>query len=227
MLFVGVVGNTLLAANLIVILLNEIRGKMKLIHGDCLEALKTLPDKSVDLILQDPPYNTTACKWEWDIMTKIDEFWAEWKRVIKDNSTIVMTASQPFTSKLVMSNLKMFKYEWVWEKEQGVNFLMAKKQPMKVHENIIVFGGSNYFPQMTKGKPSQKPVALMEYLVKTYTNKGDTVFDGFMGSGTTGVACNNLNRDFIGIEIDKEYFEIAKKRIEGTQYNQSFQRINR
>lgn len=235
--------------------------KIELIQGDCLEALKTLEDKSIDLILQDPPYNTTACKWEWDIMTKIDEFWAEWKRVIKDNGAIVMTASQPFTSKLVMSNLKMFKYEWVWEKEQGVNFQLAKKQPLKVHEDVCVFYESQptYNPQglidcnivkSNKGKggslghcsseakrgeysqtkkgyprtvqkfgrnrglhPTQKPVALMEYLIKTYTNEGDTVFDGFMGSGSTGVACKNLNRNFIGIELDPEYFKIAEKRI--------------
>ena len=246
--------------------------KIELIRGDCLETLKTLPDKSVDLILQDPPYNTTACKWEWDIMTKIDEFWAEWKRVIKDNGAIVMTASQPFTSKLVMSNLKWFKYEWVWVKNRITGFANAKKQPLRNIEQCLVFYSnlSTYNPQglirinkkckngksvggqtirtdilesagkgslRTKGKeyiqeftgypkqtilniqeelklhPTQKPVALMEYLIKTYTNEGDTVFDGFMGSGTTGVACKNLNRNFIGIELDPEYFKIAEKRI--------------
>ena len=235
--------------------------KIELICGDCLEALKTLEDKSIDLILQDPPYNTTACKWEWDIMTKIDEFWAEWKRVIKDNGAIVMTASQPFTSKLVMSNLKMFKYEWVWEKPQGVDPFMSKIRPLNNIEYVLVFANNKtvYNPQKTEGKPyktvrdkkpriketnnylmkqtvtinngdrlptriisakqekglhpTQKPVALMEYLIKTYTNEGDTVLDGFMGSGTTGVACKNLNRNFIGIELDPEYFTIAEKRI--------------
>ncbi len=220
------------------------------------------------MILQDPPYNTTACKWEWDIMTKIDEFWAEWKRVIKANGAIVMTASQPFTSKLVMSNLKMFKYEWVYEKERPTNPLLCKKQPPKYHENIIVFynkqpvfnptkikrkeankrnnkvrnykdntktdtgkygeivlsGSDDYIYQpnilkisMQRGiHPTQKPVPLMEYLIKTYTNEGDTVFDGFMGSGTTGVACKNLNRNFIGCELDEGYFKIAQERIEKT-----------
>lgn len=242
--------------------------KIELICGDCLEILKTLEDKSIDLILQDPPYNTTACKWEWNIMTKIDEFWAEWKRVIKDNGAIVMTASQPFTSKLVMSNLKMFKYEWIWDKVTARGHLVAKKRPMAQHENIIVFynNAPTYNPQMIdrpkdkieyrktteynrtnimggkKGNapqnkvydkwypktiiiesnagssvksihPTQKPVALMEYLIKTYTNEGDTVFDGFMGSGTTGVACKDLNRNFIGCELDPEYFKIAEKRI--------------
>ena len=240
------------------------------IHNtDCLEFLKTLHDKSIDLILQDPPYNTTACAWEWDIMTKIDEFWAEWKRVIKDNGAIVMTASQPFTSKLVMSNLKMFKYEWVWDKKKAGNFATGNIQPLKVHENIIVFAngktiynpqkmllekpqtrhlgkksknidnaigikgeikyGKNYEPdkklpitiiEFSKDNyrknvfhPTQKPVALMEYLIKTYTNEGDTVFDGFMGSGTTGVACKNLNRNFIGCELDEKYCDIAHQRI--------------
>ena len=247
--------------------------RIKLYNADCLEILKTLPDKSVDLILQDPPYNTTACKWEWDIITKIDEFWAEWKRVIKDNGAIVMTASQPFTSKLVMSNLKMFKYEWVWEKNTGAGFIHAKNRPLKRHENIIVFSNGSmghksllgekrliYNPQglikeikigkngisgTTIGKrpsnkdnnvseyknypttilkinndtglhPTQKPVALMEYLIKTYTNEGDTVFDGFMGSGSTLVACKNLNRKGIGIELDEKYFKIAEERINNT-----------
>ena len=251
--------------------------RIKLYNADCLEILKTLPDKSVDLILQDPPYNTTACKWEWDIITKIDEFWAEWKRVIKDNGAIVMTASQPFTSKLVMSNLKMFKYEWVWEKNTGAGFIHAKNRPLKRHENIIVFSNGSmghksllgekrliYNPQglikeikigkngisgTTIGKrpsnkdnnvseyknypttilkinndtglhPTQKPVALMEYLIKTYTNEGDTVFDGFMGSGTTGVACKNLGREFIGIELYEKYFKIAEERINNTPNKQ-------
>ncbi len=234
-------------------------------NGDCLEVLKTLQDKSIDLILQDPPYNTTACKWEWDIMTKIDEFWAEWKRVIKDNGAIIMTASQPFTSKLVMSNISDYKYQWTWVKTRNSNPFLAKRQPLRVTEDVLVFGGArvSYFPQMTVGTayrinrfsggriaaddranrsgfetsepidhryptnvinianknveaglhPTQKPVALMEYLIKTYTNEGDTVFDGFMGSGTTGVGCKNLNRDFIGVELNEEYFKIAERRI--------------
>ena len=172
-----------------------------------------------------------------------------------------MTASQPFTTTLISSNMKMFKYCWVWEKEQGVNFMLAKKQPLKVHEDIVVFSKKQpiYNPQMTTGKPytsgkgdsgevtgkvkkiqiknngmryprsiqkinrqtgkhpTQKPVALMEYLIKTYTNEGETVLDFAMGSGTTGVACKNLNRDFIGIEIEKEYFDIAKRRIGDAQ----------
>lgn len=236
--------------------------KNKVIQGDCLEILKQIPDKSINLILQDPPYFTTKCPWEWDIMTKIDELWTEWKRVIKDNGTIVMTASQPFTSKLVMSNLKMFKYEWIWEKSNGGGFLLANKVPLKRHENILIFAKKQltYNPQKTKGKPyickssggtkflgeetskkiagwvtknngdrypisvikipsetglhpTQKPVALMEYLIKTYTNKGDIVFDGFAGSFTTAVACDNLKRDWICCDIDKEYCEIGKKRI--------------
>jgi len=233
---------------------------IELHNRDCLEVLKELPDKSIDLLLQDPPYNITACKWEWDIFTKIDEFWNEWKRVIKDNGAIVFTASQPFTSKLVCSNLPMFKYEWIWVKESGTGFLNAKKYPLKNTENIIVFckqvhqynpvmrtgfkpyelkqgktKSSNYGKQtgaltVSKGErypltalffnrdknklhPTQKPVALMEYLIKTYTNEGEIVFDGFMGSGTTGVAAKNLGRDFIGCELDKKYFDIAQERI--------------
>lgn len=235
----------------------------KIYNFDCFEVLKTLPDKSIDLILQDPPYNTTACDWEWDIMTKIDEFWAEWKRVIKDNGAIVMTASQPFTSKLVMSNLKMFKYEWVWGKDRASNFLNAKRHPLRNTESILIFNTKNYYPIMenrgepshsigksagkinegsTQGKrmnvngntetnlkyprtllmfnvphppihPTQKPVALFEYLIKTYTNEGDTVFDGFLGSGTTAVACKDLNRRFIGCEISQKYVDIAVKRL--------------
>ena len=189
--------------------------------------------------------------------------WEQYERVIKDNGAIVLTASQPFTSALVMSNPKHFRYEWIWEKEQGVNFLLAKKQPMKVHENILVFSlkQSIYQPQMTTGKPyisgkgnsgevtgkvakkqttntgtryprsiqrfnremgihpTQKPVALFEYLIKTYTNEGDTVLDNVMGSGTTGVACVHTNRNFIGMELDDKYFEIAKRRISEAQNN--------
>ena len=236
---------------------------IKLIQGDCLERMKEIPDGSVDMILQDPPYNTTACKWEWDIMTRIDEFWAEWKRIIKPNGAIVMTASQPFTTKLIASNYKMFKYCLVWEKTLGTNPMLVKKQPFKKHEDICIFYAKQppYFPQMVAGvaytdkpresgldainggirgmkkaikntgtrypssvqkfsngnngnvHPTQKPVALMEYLIKTYTNEGETVFDGFMGSGTTGVAAKNLSRKFIGIEKDETYFKLAEDRI--------------
>lgn len=243
---------------------------IKLYNGDCSDILKSIPDGSVGLILQDAPYNTTACKWEWDIMTKIDEFWSEWNRIIKPNGAIVMFGSEPFSSKLRLSNLKMYKYDWIWEKSRPMGFLEAKNKPMKKHEIISVFSfGSSangcknritYNPQglikvdkkIKNGShgdvvgyrksresgtvynqeftnypnsllkfesiqkpvhPTQKPVALMEYLIKTYTNEGETVFDGFMGSGTTGVACKNLNRNFIGIELDEKYFNIAKERI--------------
>ena len=244
---------------------------MKLIHGDCLEKMKDIQSGSVDMVLADPPYGTTACKW--DSIIPLEPMWKQLKRIIKPNGAIVMTASQPFTTTLIASNMKMFKYEWIWNKKLAGNGILAKKQPLKIHENIVVFGGKKYSPQMTKGifrkkmglkeseitggngfakqtqnddyypisiqefsiagerknrvHPTQKPVALMEYLIKTYTNEGETVLDFTMGSGTTGVACKNLNRNFIGIELDEKYFEIAKARIEGTQHNQSFQRINR
>lgn len=239
---------------------------IKLYNGDCLEVLKNIPDGSVDLILQDPPYNITACKWEWDIMTKIDEFWSEWNRIIKPNGAIVMFGSEPFSSKLRLSNLKMYKYDVVWNKNKCGSPGLAKRRFMKTHENISIFckGVETYNPQMETGEPykrnrsgkcrvnnmgygfsnskediinsgtrypksiinisrdfsaqqqihpTQKPVALMEYLIKTYTNEGETVFDGFMGSGSTGVACVNTNRNFIGIELNEKYFNIAKERI--------------
>jgi site-specific DNA-methyltransferase (adenine-specific) len=233
---------------------------IQLWQGDCLELMKRIPDGSVDMILQDPPYNTTACKWEWDIMTKIDEFWVEWKRIIKPNGAIVMTASQPFTTKLIASNYKDFKYCWVWEKGRFANQMLAKKQALKVHEDVVVFyqkqctynpqglvevnketrqgtritdnngGGertdsylqthTNYPRSILSFKsagktvhPTQKPAELMEYLIKTYTNEGETVFDGFSGSGTTGVACRNTGRKFIGIELDPHYFAVAEQRI--------------
>ena len=229
---------------------------IKLMQGDCLEMMKQIPDGSVDMVLTDPPYGTTACKW--DSVIPFEPMWEQLKRVTKKNGAIVMTASQPFTSALVMSNVKMFSCSWIWEKEQGVNFMLAKRQPLKVHEDVIVFSKKqpSYNPQMTKGKPyisgngdsgevsgrvkkiqttnngtryprtiqkfnretgkhpTQKPVALMEYLIKTYTNEGETVLDFTMGSGTTGVAAKNLNRNFIGIELDEVYFNIAKERID-------------
>jgi DNA modification methylase len=236
---------------------------IKLLHGDCLELMKDIPDKSVDMILCDLPYGTTACKW--DKIIPFEPLWEQYERIIKDNGAIVLTAAQPFTSVLISSNLKAFKYNWIYEKNNGSNFMLAKKQPMKVHEDICVFYKKQptYNPQMNwvgvKDKrktytskktfsdihgseitshshskdngyryprtvqkfkierglhPTQKPVALMEYLIKTYTNEGETVLDNCMGSGTTGVACLNTNRNFIGIELDDKYFEIAKKRIE-------------
>lgn len=228
-------------------------------NGDCLELMKTIPDSSVDMVLTDPPYGTTACKW--DSVIPFEPMWAELKRIIKPNGAIVLFGSEPFSSLLRVSNLKMYKYDWVWEKEQGVNFQLAKKQPLKIHETISVFSKVRhiYNPQglekceikksnKSKGgnlghlsseekrdgytqewknypksiqrfnrerglHPTQKPVALLEYLIKTYTQEGETVLDFTCGSGSTGVAANNLNRSFIGIELDENYFNIAKQRI--------------
>jgi site-specific DNA-methyltransferase (adenine-specific) len=231
-------------------------------QGDCLELMKSIPDKSIDAIICDLPYGTTACKW--DSVIPFEPLWAQYKRIIKDNGAIVLTASQPFTSALVMSNPKWFKHEWIWDKVTATGFMLAKIAPMKQHESILVFGKGKvkYYPIMEKmdkpetykcygisesmplenndgvrrirthkypktifkqsnankrGRehPTQKPIELMEYLVKTYTNEGDTVLDNCMGSGTTGVACKNLGRKFIGIEQDANYFEIASKRIYG------------
>lgn len=233
---------------------------MDLRLGDCLNVMKSIPDKSIDAIISDLPYGTTACKW--DAIIPLDLLWNEYKRIIKNNGAIVLTASQPFTSALVMSNPKWFKHEWIWNKVTATGFMLAKIAPMKQHESVLVFGKGkvNYYPIMEKmdkpeaykcygksetmplenndGKrrirthkypktifkqsnankrgrehPTQKPIGLMEYLVKTYTNQGDLVLDNCMGSGTTGVACKNLGRKFIGIEQDPIYFEIAKKRI--------------
>lgn len=240
---------------------------MKLLQGDCLEVMKDIPDGSVDMVLTDPPYGTTACKW--DSVIPFEPMWDQLKRITKKNGAIVMTASQPFTSALVMSNVKMFKYDWVWRKPKGTGHLNAKKMPMRDKEDILVFYQKPclYNPQFTLGTPyknkagnpskstsmtdsygkytnfrndnegkrfpkqvleipvvergtvhpTQKPVALMEYLIKTYTNKGDTVLDFTMGSGTTGVACVNTGRDFIGIELDETYFGIAQDRIKEAQ----------
>ena len=233
----------------------------KLLQGDCLEVMKDIPDGSIDMILADPPYGTTACKW--DSVIPLESMWKQLKRVIKPNGAIVMTAAQPFTTTLISSNMKMFKYCWYWEKERITNPLQCKRRAGKTVEECVVFYNKQplYNPQKTiylgkpvrnqpKGRhtktsalnelvvtpyiddgtryptqiikfnrdlnklhPTQKPVVLMEYLIKTYTNKGETVLDFAMGSGTTGVACRNLNRNFIGIELDSEYFEIAKNRI--------------
>jgi len=232
----------------------------KIIQGDCLEVMKDIEDKSIDMILCDLPYGTTACKW--DTIIPFEPLWEQYKRIIKDNGAIVLTASQPFTSALVMSNIKMFKYEWVWEKSKATGYLNSKIMPMIAHENILVFGEGKliYNPQKisgtpyNKGKahrptdvygsqtktlvknddgtryprtvqyfitaeregrfhPTQKPVALFEYLIKTYTNEGDLVLDNAAGSGTTGVACKNLNRNYILIEKEPEYVEIINKRL--------------
>ena len=244
-------------------------GNLWLMQGDCLERMKEIPDGSVDMVLCDPPYGTTACKW--DSVIDLDKMWKELLRIVKVDGAIVMTASQPFTSILVSSNIKMFKHEWIYQKNRGSNFAALKYQPMKEHESVLVFGKQKvcYFPikeerkgsgkdrvsyafngsntgkrDTTKGfidkrvnhmeselrypssvqkyntevglHPTQKPVALMEYLIQTYTNESETVLDFTMGSGTTGVACANLNRKFIGIEMDTDktkYFDIAKNRI--------------
>ena len=232
-------------------------------QGDCLERMKEIPSGSVDMVLTDPPYGTTACKW--DSIIPLEPMWEQLKRVIKPNGAIVMTASQPFTTTLIASNMKMFKYNMTWIKERPSNPALAKKRPLNYTEDVCIFyfKKPKYNPQMTlrdnknkrnnrnekfstessakmgdsfnkqgmsdycypknymnfnvqRGKhPTQKPVALMEYLIKTYTNEGETVLDFTMGSGTTGVAAKNLNRDFIGIELDETYFNIAKARING------------
>ena len=230
----------------------------KIYNGDCLELMRQIDDKSIDMILCDLPYGTTACKW--DTVIPFEPLWAHYKRIIKDNGAIVLTASQPFTSALVMSNIKMFKYCWYWDKKQGTGFLNSKKQPMKSIEEVVVFykNQSAYNPQMRLGfkpyickqgdtktqnygkqtgaitvsdgsryplnmlefirdkekiHPTQKPVALFEYLIKTYTNEGELVLDNCAGSGTTGIACLNTNRNFILMEKDAGYFEIARNRI--------------
>ena len=199
---------------------------IQLYHGDCLEVMKEIEDKSVDMILCDLPCGTTKCKW--DTIIPFVPLWEQYNRIIKDNGAIVLFASQPFTSVLVNSNIRMFKYEWIWRKNKGGNPLNAKKIPMKQHESILVFykKSPTYNPQSVQFckverdlHPTQKPVALLEYLVKTYTNEGELILDNCMGSGSTGVACVNTNRKFIGIELDDKYFEVAKERIENT-YNQ-------
>lgn len=225
----------------------------QLYRGDCLDVMKDIPDGSVDLILTDPPYGTTACKW--DSIIPLEPMWGQLKRLIKPNGAIVMTASQPFTTTLIASNMKMFKYCWVWKKSKPTGHLNAKKQPLRTYEDVVVFydnqciynpqgvkptdkvvsrtNRGNYgecskttrqtvtnyprniveFPSVDGVHQTQKPVALMEYLIRTYTNDGETVLDFTMGSGTTGVACGNTGRKFIGIELDRGYYHIARKRI--------------
>jgi len=229
---------------------------IKLILGDCLEKMKDIPDESIDAVICDPPYGTTACKW--DTVIPFEPMWEQLKRVTKKNGAIVLFGSEPFSSALRMSNIENYKYDWVWNKRAFSNQMMAKKQPLRIIENIIVFNSSIYYPQglikygkttrqgskvtdnigggiratsyrqeftnypknlieFSKDRPSihptQKPVALMEYLIKTYTQDGETVLDFTMGSGTTMLACQNLNRNGIGIELDPTYLEIAKSRI--------------
>ena len=236
---------------------------IQLIKGECLEAMKQMPSGSIDAIITDPPYGTTACKW--DSVIPFEPMWEQLNRIIKPNGAIVLFGSEPFSSALRMSNIKNYKYDLIWDKTRSATGLNAKIMPMKTHENISLFYKKppTYNPQMTEGKPfdktkyngqieianvtgggvkvskknngtrfpvsihkfsqnwsrqqqihpTQKPVELMEYLIKTYTNENETVLDFTMGSGSTGVAAKNLNRDFIGIELDNKYFEIAKNRI--------------
>ena len=238
--------------------------------GDCLERMKEIPDNSIDLVLTDPPYGTTKCKW--DTVIPFEPIWEQLKRITKDNGAICLFGSEPFSSALRMSNIKMFKYDWIWDKGKAGNFAQANRQPLKRHEIISVFykkqclynaqktklekpqvrhlgkrsenrsdrkksggigGQIKYSSQYEPDKknpisiinfkkdnyrgsvfhPTQKPVALLEYLIKTYTLENETVLDFTMGSGSTGVACKNVNRNFIGIEKDKEYFKIAEHRI--------------
>lgn len=231
----------------------------KVTLGDCLKLMPKLEDESIDLILADLPYGTTRNKW--DAVIPFDEMWKEYERIIKPNGAIVLTAAQPFTSALVMSNPKLFKYEWIWSKTVGSGQLNAHKQPLRTHESILVFYKSPpiYNPQLTEGTPyhqkrkasyegpgynsqrpnetkndgfrlpksvlpianprikgghpTQKPVELMEYLIKTYTNEGDVVLDNVVGSGTTAVAAINTDRQFIVFEMDKKYYDVSKNRI--------------
>lgn len=247
-------------------------------QGDCLEIMKNIPDKSINMILCDLPYGTTACKW--DTVIPFEPLWKQYNRIIKDNGAIVLFGSQPFTSILILSNIKMFREELVWLKNKAGSGLQAKQKHIKIHENIIVFSkngkytfnpqkwlvdkkefltqrktfneievGNNIYSKMIKQQtaddgsrnpisiiscrvsftpsnskmysndidlrfhPTQKPIKLLEYLIKTYTNENDIVLDNCMGSGSTGIACVNTNRNFIGIELDENYFNIAKERI--------------
>ena len=236
--------------------------RIQLFKGDCLIEMLKIPNKSVDMILCDLPYGTTACRW--DEIIPFDKLWEQYDRIIKDNGVIALFGSEPFSTKLRFSNLKWFRYDWIWNKGKGANFQLAKKQPLKFHEIISIFSKNSprYFPQGTKelekplkctnknkaGRlghlsseskrdsyyqtitnyprsildfkgaskpihPTQKPIELLEYLIRTYTLENEVVLDNTMGSGSTGVACINTNRRFIGIEMDDNYFEIACNRI--------------
>ena len=232
-----------------------------IIKGDCLEVMKDIPDGSIDMVLCDLPYGTTNCKW--DSILPLDKLWEHYNRVTKKNGAIVLTAAQPFTSVLISSNLKNFKYTWVWEKSKATGYLNAKRMPMRSHEDVCVFYRKPplYNPQMwqstpyNKGKahrptdvygsqvatlvkndtglryprsvqyfktaesegkvhhPTQKPLALFEYLMKTYTNEGDVVLDNCLGAGTTAIAAIRNNRKYIGIELDEKYYNISCERV--------------
>ena len=247
---------------------------IKLYKGDCLEIMKEIPNGSIDAIITDPPYGTTACKW--DSVIDFDLMWEQLNRIIKPNGAIVLFGSEPFSSALRMSNIKNYKYDWIWQKNRGSNFATVKYQPFKEHEIISVFNKHSYYPikeerkgsgksrsernfgerlvigeiykinliqkernklenlrypssiqkfnipsnnqfKKKRSHPTQKPILLMEYLIKTYTNVNETVLDFTMGSGSTGVACKNTKRNFIGIEQDENYFKIAEKRIKETK----------
>ena len=234
---------------------------MELLHGDCLELLQNIPDKSIDMILTDPPYGITNCKW--DSVIPFAHMWEQLNRITKDNGAILLFGIEPFSSQLVCSNIHNYRHKWVWNKNNSCGFATVKLRPFSICEDILVFGKNrvNYYPIMEsrgktrnkggysksdnynlqptlkknnlyypknllnfsnsvqKGKvhPTQKPVTLLEYLIKTYTLEKETVLDFTMGSGSTGVACVNTNRDFIGIELDDNYFSIAKDRIEAAQ----------
>lgn len=230
----------------------------KIYNEDCLEGMKRIPDASVDMILCDLPYGTTSNKW--DSVLPFDKLWEQYERVIKGNGAILLFGQDPFSSHLRLSNEKIYRYDWIWEKSQGANFMLANKQPMRIFENISVFykKQSKYFPEMEEGEPyvsgggsaganfnyvskkktintgsrypksiikfgtgdktkychpTQKPIPLFEYLIKTYTSKGDTVLDNCMGSGTTAIACLNTERNFIGFETNKEYYDKSLERI--------------
>ena len=238
--------------------------KKEILLGDCLELMKDIPNGSIDMILADLPYGTTACKW--DSIIPLEPLWKQYKRIIKDNGAIVLTAREPFTSKLVISNLKGYKHKWIWNKKQSGSFANAKFMPLQIEEDILVFTKNgekvNYYPQMRKGKmrkkggskkqietmskfiqpeffkysddyypvniledypncsnkaknehPTQKPVALFEYLIKTYTNENDLVLDNTAGSGTTAIACLKTNRQFIVMEKEQKYYDIILKRV--------------
>ena len=227
---------------------------------DCLDGMKLIPDKSIDMILCDLPYGTTKCKW--DTVIPFEPLWEQYERIIKDNGVIALTASQPFTTKLINSNINLFKYEWIWEKSKATGFALCNKRPMKAHENVCIFYKKQptYNPQKTEGKPykqrlgtqeskefstgtkrndnttglryprsvvyfktaesegkqvhpTQKPLALFEYLINTYTNEGELVLDNCIGSGTTAIACLNTNRNYIGFELDEKYYKTAVDRI--------------
>ena len=241
---------------------DELNKEIQLFKGDCLQMMQDIPDGSIDMILCDPPYGTTSIN-AWDSIIPFDDMWTHYKRIIKDNGCIAIFSQMPYSASLVLSNIRMFRYEWIWKKSLAQGFLNANRMPLRAHENILIFYKRLpvYNPQKTKGQPynkgirranstsnygdhgevrpinetgercpvdvitfsnanhkdqkhpTQKPVPLLEYLVKTYTNEGDTVLDNCMGSGSTGVACMNTGRRFIGMEIDPQYFAVAEKRI--------------